>query len=686
MKINFFLTVFSMYSCLLLSQNNKQHDYDIIKERLYNMYLSENIDISKATAYSSKLTLSGGGWEDINYNEKSSGQWSPIEHLNRILILCIYMKKNSVSMQNAKMKEDVNASIIFWLRKRPVSTNWWWNDIGQQNIIMKILILGDDIIGSKNKNNLLSFLISSNEKKSFTGQNLMWFSQQLIVKGAITKNDSLILEAKNRIVNSMKITSGEGIQPDMSFHQHGAQLYSGDYGIAFLNDSLTVALCFTNTKFSFTEDEISQLSKFFAFGIGKMSRFAYIDYNSFGRSISRKNKIVDINKLFGYIIKKFETLDANNNIYQELKYSDKRSTNTYFWTSDFITQQRKDYYTSVRLFSNRIIGTEDENGENEKGFWLPYGNNLIYRTGLEYNNIFAVWDWTKIPGVTSFNRIIPFKRQLKTVNPFAAGCSDGVYGFAAMDVKVESLAAKKAWFMFDNEIVSLGNNISSNEPEEVSTTLNQTLLNGDVIVNGEVNRNPNLQSNLKKNSWIIHNNTGYVFLNPANITLKAGEQSGSWNAINTSYDNAVDHKNVFSLWINHGKRIKNSSYAYIILPNITPESIKKNYQDHLPIEILSNTSAVQAVRNHNLKITQIVFRQPGGLVFDESRHKINVNKPCLVMIRQLTDGKTQITVANSSYSKQDIKVILEENKTSIEQTFHYTGNYDENINKTVIID
>ncbi len=683
-----------------LVENSYRSDLSVIKKRIRYSYLQEEpLSTHLALSYLSSMNKDGS-WNDIDYNDKKATTWKPISHLQRLLCICIAFSEDSITL---KMKDNdiidkINKSLRFWIIKRPVSDNWWWNDIGQQLDLEKIAIISDSILYKNNKSDILIFFKPLNQIDSslLSGQNGVWFAEQQLCRGIISNNNNDIKGTILFLTNKIGINQEsdlEGIQPDYSFHQHGNQLYNGEYGFNFIKDIFFYMQLLHKTQYEFPIDKQNVLIDYFLDGTLELSRIGFIDYNAIGRSISRKNftnrssdlvKIIDCITSFT-TYRNSELNNIKSNIINR-KANSIKNTNTYFWTSDFITQQRQDYYTSVRLFSNRIVGTEEGNGDNEKGFWLPYGNNLIYRTGLEYNNIFAVWDWTKIPGVTSFNRIIPFKGQLKTDNPFAAGCSDGEYGFGAMDVKVESLTAKKAWFMFDNEVVSLGNNISSNEPEEVSTTLNQTLLNGDVIVNGEVNRNPNLQSNLKKNSWIIHNNTGYVFLNPANITLKAGEQSGSWNAINTSYDNALDHKNVFSLWINHGKRIENSSYAYMILPNITPENIKKNYQVYSPIEILSNNSSVQAVRNRNLKITQIVFRQPGGLVFDESRRKINVNKPCLVMIRQLTDGKTQITVANSSYSKQDIKVILEGNKTIKEQTFHYTGNYDENINKTVIID
>src|SRR5690348_17434716 len=34
----------------------------------------------------------------------------------------------------------------------------------------------------------------------------------------------------------LRITDSDGIQADYSFHQHGAQLYSGGYGLGFAND------------------------------------------------------------------------------------------------------------------------------------------------------------------------------------------------------------------------------------------------------------------------------------------------------------------------------------------------------------------------------------------------------------------------------------------------------------------
>ncbi|EOR94162.1 hypothetical protein ADIARSV_2657 [Arcticibacter svalbardensis MN12-7] len=53
------------------------------------------------------------------------------------------------------------------------------------------------------------------------------------------------------------------------------------------------------------------------------------------------------------------------------------------------------------MCSSRTRGTESLNNENLLPNWLPFGATAIIRTGDEYYNIFGVWDWTKIPGVTN---------------------------------------------------------------------------------------------------------------------------------------------------------------------------------------------------------------------------------------------------------------------------------------------
>lgn len=88
------------------------------------------------------------------------------------------------------------------------------------------------------------------------------------------------------------------------------------------------------------------------------------------------------------------------------------------------------------------------------------------------------------PGVTApqMNKI-PMAQsswQTRGTSTFAGGVSDSIYGASAYSYRDDyadiNTKAKKAWFFFDEEVVCLGAGISSTSPEDIFTTVNQSLL------------------------------------------------------------------------------------------------------------------------------------------------------------------------------------------------------------------
>lgn len=148
-----------------------------------------------------------------------------------------------------------------------------------------------------------------------------------------------------------------------------------------------------------------------------------------------------------------------------------------------------------------------------------------------------------MPGTTTEQRSYSLKPArdwgVYGTSTYAGGVSDGTCGATAIDYARLNVAAKKAWFFFDNEYVALGAGIDGpNAASNVITTLNQTLANGMVtyattggslqtLASGAVTRGDL--------AWVHHDGIGYLFLTPNDsVTLQSVSQSGSWYAINES--------------------------------------------------------------------------------------------------------------------------------------------------------
>jgi len=99
---------------------------------------------------------------------------------------------------------------------------------------------------------------------------------------------------------------------------------------------------------------------------------------------------------------------------------------------------------------------------------------------------------------------------------------------------------------------------------------------------------------------------------------------------------------LFSLNINHGKNPQNQQYAYIIKPNMSQPGDADKYRSNIPVKIISNTTAIQAVQHNTLNLTEAIFYQPGDLIFDNG-DILSVDKPCALV---WNPGLKKINVAN----------------------------------------
>jgi len=106
-------------------------------------------------------------------------------------------------------------------------------------------------------------------------------------------------------------------------------------------------------------------------------------------------------------------------------------------------------YVSVRMCSKEIQSTESDGGVNVLGAHLAEGATYIYQDGKEYENIFPVWDWHRIPGVTAYsNKALPEIKWegLHNESDFVGGVSDTLNGIATMLFERDNLEARKGWF------------------------------------------------------------------------------------------------------------------------------------------------------------------------------------------------------------------------------------------------
>jgi chondroitin AC lyase len=551
------------------------------------------------------------------------------------------------------MLDAIARGLEFWYQKRPTASNWWNNEIGQQLSLEQILILMDGDLLPHVVQTGISYLRDPIQLATykFTGQNLVWCAGEQFVRGVLLRSAEDISNAVRFMEGVDVVTAdGEGIQYDHSFHQHGPQLYNGSYGLYLLKDETSSATLVEGTRFAYQARNIDVLSDYLLNGTRLMVRGKMLDYSAIGREIARPGASQEALGLLPVLDDMMTLRPDKKGEYDALKAHIRGSGAPYsflghkhFWNSDFTVHQRAGYYASVKMVSARTHGTETINGENLKGYWIPFGINYIARRGDEYLDIFPVWDWAHLPGVTSPDEVPDLADNVGQQTTFVGGVSDGIYGAAAMKVDAESgtsIHAHKAWFFFDDEIVALGAGIWSTGRKTVSTTLNQSLQRGNVVVDGHEVADG--QQAMRDISWVLHDGVGYVFPQKSAAFIMTGPRSGSWGEINSRQAMTPITKNVFAVWLDHGVRPDNATYQYIVVPGTDAKDLAE-YAVHSPVRILANTPNLQAVRHEQLGISEIVFFAAGRLSLRKGL-TIEVDRPCMLLLRE-NGSSTKLSVS-----------------------------------------
>jgi chondroitin AC lyase len=671
-----------LFSFLLIRSISSlaQTEYETIMDRVRTDVLStvSNVTTLDNGVTSTLATLqSNGSWPDVNYAYSSTTYTADV-HLTRVKnFVLAYSHTSSTHYHSTPLFNAIVSSLGYWDTADPQSWNWYHNQISNPQMLGEILILlnnAPSTLSTTLRNNLLSQMNRGNPAAQ-AGANKLDIAIHFIYRACLTANDSLMQTGVTEAFYPILLTAQEGIQHDLSYQQHGPQLYLYGYGLVFVNGEIKVAHYLRGTSYALSGSKLALFSNFVRNAYLKVLRGKYIDFSVHGRSISRVNNLTPgiathLNKLkmldTAHVVEYNAAIARIQNT-QPVSYM-VTPVHTHFWRSDYTVHHRSGYFFGLRNVSTRTSKSENGNGENLKGYYLTEGATNISVNGPEYNNIFPVWDWSRIPGTTTpYLTTIPLRTAWGGnygTAAFSGGVSDSLYGATALAFNDYNTQARKAWFFFDNEIVCLGANINSTAAEAINTTVNQCLLNGTVTVSagGTESTLPagsySYNNNLK---WVSHNGLGYYFPAGGNIQLRSQTQTGTWKSINNGGTTTVQSMNVFSLWFDHGVQPANASYAYYVIPGQNIATY-----DTSAVRILQNDADVQAVRHTGLNNWQLVFYKAG--TFNKDGVTITVDRPCVLMLKQVGSTSVTVSIADPTQSSLPVNVYL--TLPNIPQTRH----------------
>ena len=625
----------------------------------------------RADGYAADLTAQGN-WPDIDYTAKERSGWVTSDHLERVLEMAESARiDRNAGHPDTALEGKIMLALKWWTDHDYRNPNWWWNEIGVPQLMGEIGNLMLDQISPDELAKMVTIMKRSDWHK-WTGANLTWGVGIQVARGCMQNDAAAVAEAFTRMYEEIRIMSQpqDGIEQDYSFHQHGQQLYNGGYGLDYSNDVSRFVSYSWGTRFQIPADKMAIFSAYLLDGQQWFVRGNVFDYAAIGREITRAVKtptLADQSKgpispaglayRMGHVLGMLaeEPTPRQKELAGFVARLEGKpgapsfTGNKQFWESDYMAQRRRGYSTSVKMLSTRTLSSELVNSEGKKSMHMSDGANYLYLTGDEYRNIFPVWDWTKIPGTTAIQGTLetgdPNPIHMHGTTTFDGGVSDGAYGMAAMDLARGKLTAKKAWFFFDDRYVALGAGItlSGDAEHDVATDVNQPLLQGSVETSeaaGAVAEGLHTYDAAKR-VWVYHDHVGYVFAPHTKIDLSVGPQSGRWSDIGTGPSALVTEK-VFDVWIDHGRAPQDGSYAYTVFPGASAEEMAK-LANRAEMDVLANTSDVQAVYDRSLKLAEIAFRKAGEL--RTPLGAVKVDHSCLLLVRKEASG-WKVTASN----------------------------------------
>lgn len=680
-------------SILTQAPDQRNNDYEMFMEKIRNTTI-KNPSIDKNLA----LFQENGSFSDIDYDDTQMTNWTPIKHIERLSdFVYAYTNEKNKYYQNEDLYQKIVKGLEYWYDVDSESDNWWHNQISEPQKLGVLLIqmrIGKKQIPQELETKILKRIQETGgDPAKWTGANRTDIALHWIYRSCLTQNEADLKTAIDNVFNPVVYTTEEGFQHDNSYFQHGEQLYIGGYGDEILKGVTQVASYALGTQYQLDKEKVELLSKFMRETYYRAVRGQNMSFDVVGRSVSRPGllnkrttatyakRMIDIDPTHA---DEYKAIIARLNRKQPADYQ-VTASHTHYFRGDYSLHVRPQYNFDVRLASTRTKKCEYGNKENLKTYFMSDGCTNITQTGDEYFNIFPVWNWCHIPGTTAPQlEKVPMDPKAWGVlgtSTYAGGVSDSIYGataYAYMDTNPEvNTGAKKSWYFFDNEVVCLGAGIQSTSTYPVHTTVNQCFLKGGILVDkGDKEETlANGSHTLQAPQWVLHDKIGYFFPQKEEVFLTAQTQSGRWYDINTSKSKKEEKMDVFTLGINHGVGPKDGSYAYIVVPGKTSAQEMKAYQKKNAIEILSNNPKIQAVRNTKLNVWMVTFFEAG--TFTHKELSVTVDKPCILMIKDITSKSANLHIADPGQTQSPIQVELKigKKKQTLTADFTQTGIY-----------
>ena len=684
------VTIFNMKESQILDKN-----YETILKRFKYTFLNSNklndknqnvvkrLKSMVKTASKTRSSMKRDGLPFISPMERSADMNSIYTKIKQMAtgyaIEGGELYKNKEFLNDIVYALDYMHEHYYTKRKQKIFTgfdNWWNWDIGIPQALVQILVFIKDELTTEQINKYLSPLNQYIPLPKMTMANRADIAYSCIIAGALQKDYKRIAKSVQMLRECFNyVEKGDGFYQDGSFIQHTVYGYIGGYGSALINAFSRISYSLEFTCFRLDSEMIeSQFNWLYFNFIPFLYKGAFFDLVR-GRGVSRNIKgqstgLATINSIFfslkyiknekslNYLKNYLKDLYLNNknfydsslsvgalSILDELMLEDIPLVNInynfarVYPKTDKAIAQVNGVGIGISLSSTRQGKYESINQENMKGWYQGDGMTYVYISPNDYASLFYQnVNPYRLPGTT----VTTSPREPSSLSgqkalakfDFVGGTFNEQSMVAAMALNgsspganfTSSLIGYKAYFFSENILVCTGVNISCNDNYNVET----------IIENRKIN--------------------GKFYFGDKEITDKSGKITSSYIYIENyggiyipDYKNArfnLTDKGFLEIYLEHGKKIKNHSYKYYILPKIEKSNFENLVKD---VEIVYNNDKLSAVVFKSKKIVELVFWQKGNF------NNLVVDNPCTILI----NNKPELYISDPTQKIGKINLSLE---------------------------
>ncbi|MFI5868053.1 polysaccharide lyase family 8 super-sandwich domain-containing protein [Streptomyces sp. NPDC051546] len=383
-----------------------------------------------------------------------------------------------------------------------------------------------------------------------------------------------------------------------------------------------------------------------------------------------------------------------------------------FNAMDRTVHRRPGYAFSLSRSSSRVSKYEYMNGENLMPWFQGEGAHHLYLSGQDQSQVYGAGYLTTVSpyglaGVTApveHRDTVPelygkpyydnpghslgFTADSAAQNMYvycprgigdhSGGAVLGPYGTAAM-VQCDDSAfrdrdllpggftvcrnatATKSWYLFDEEIVVLAAGIGDPLGRAVTTTLDARTAPDDarIIVTGALRDGrpwPGAGA-AQKLRWLHYSDhargaaVGYLLLDCPPPTVTLDHVSRSLRTIRTSNRDSPVARNVFSISLHHAAGSAPARAAFALLPNATEDRMRT--LGHAAVQVLANSTRLQAVSHHGLGLT-------GANSFAPGHHRVpglHIDGAASVLVRR-TGSEITVAVSDPTTRRSRVSLLL----------------------------